>query len=174
MPDQRRGYYQLADRPPEAPGPDAGLAAIAAEFHATAAAGAAVSGAADDIDYDGGGGGAWRRPPPSACWPLRVSPQQATAATNYDPVDWGPPTGRAWRIDMVVITLSGASQVSFYKEAIQPVNLRFQTTTSGVWEPRMLMMVPGERLIATFTGGGAIVAIEGEQIDIDWLAAYML
>jgi hypothetical protein len=115
-----------------------------------------------------------RRPGPDACWPLRLPPVSATAATNFDPVDWGPPTGRAWRIDEVTITLSGASSVAFYKEAIQPVNLRFLTSSAGIWEPRFLMLLPGERLIAVFTGGGATVAIEGEQIGLDWLPEYML
>jgi hypothetical protein len=155
-------------------GPDAGLAAIAAGFTATAGVATARPPAAGQhADHPEHAPARRGEVTPWDVWPLRLPPVSATAATNFDPVDWGPPTGRAWRLSEVIITLNGASLVSFYKEAIQPVNLRFQTSVSGVWEPRAMYLLPGERLIAAFTGGGAIVAVEGEQIALDFLPRYL-
>lgn len=152
--------------------PDAGMAAIAATFTAQAAAGVLPARAAPglpgpDMDVIG----------PADVWPLRLPPQQNSAGGTLDPVDWGPPagSGRAWRIDEVIITLgAGTSLVQFYKEAVQAVQLRFQTSGSGIWEPSMLMLLPGERLLAITTGGGATFAIEGEQIATRVLPRYLL
>ena len=165
----RRTLEKYEQPPPEGPSPDAGLAAIGAAFTAQLGGGGGAPAGADRERES--------RPRdrvrPTDVWPLDLPPQSSTAATNFDPVDWGPPTGRAWRIRAVTLTLSGASLVQVYREAIVPVQLRFQTTGSGVWEPSAHYLLPGKRLIVVFTGGGGTVAIDGEQISLSFLPVYM-
>lgn len=149
--------------------PDAGLAQIAAQF---------TAGLGGPRPHPGAGGGdagpAVAKFRPWQIWALRLPPQSIQAAGTADPVDWGPPTGRAWRIEEVTVTLVTATLVQFYKEAAQPVNLRFQTAVSGVWEPKNQILLPGERLICVVTGGAANVAIEGLQMDLDILPDHVL
>lgn len=148
----------------DGPAPDAGLAAIAAGFAASAGIG------------DGG------QPPPAAqaparpgrptawdIWPLRLPPGVLAAAGILDPVDWGPPVGRVWEINAVVITfLAGTTLVQVYDEAAQPANLLFQTAAAGVWKPEDPTFLPGERLVIVSTGGGVVVRIKGNQIAADY------
>src|SRR5262249_7081902 len=114
--------HELVPEAPEpaAQGPDAGLAAIAATFAATVRGPAQGPAAAEQP----------RRPPtPFDIWPLRLPPLFIAAAGTVDgaTADWACPTGRAWELLSIVITLgSGATLVSVYDEAPQPANLLFQ------------------------------------------------
>jgi hypothetical protein len=159
--------------------PDAGLAGIAADFRAgvgpVAAAARVGAAAAAPGGHERGGGPRIPRVSPEDMWVLRLPPQSSTAASNFDPVDWGPPPGRVWEIRSAVITLQGASLVSIYWEAALPVNLEFQTTVSGVWDPKELVMINGDRLIAVGTGGGFTIGrIRGKQMSVGIAPDYLL
>ena len=153
--------------------PDAGLAAIAAGFAARLGGGLAAGGTAE-ADPAGPVAAPARHVRPEECWPLRLMPASIAAAGTIDPVDWGPRDGRAWHITEVVITLgAGATLAAVYSEAVQPVNLLFQTTVSGLWEPRQKILLAGERLVFVFTGGGGTVRMEGVQMMAYFLPTYL-
>lgn len=153
----------ISDEPP-----DAGLAQIAAGFAARAAVAAAPGSTgegqrvtrhlatADDV------------------WTLELPPGTLSAAGTIDPVDWGPPTGSAWRITGMSIVLgAGTSLVQVYKETNQVQNLRFQTSASGLWEPSHLYVLYGSRLVVVSTGGGVTIAPWGERIALGFLPTYL-
>jgi hypothetical protein len=149
--------HDLVDSP-EVSAPDAGLAAISAGFAAgIGTAGRRVPEAGHDRPH---------RPGPADIWPLRLPVGVLAAAGTLDPPDWGPPTGRVWDINAVVITFgAGTTLVQVYDEAAQPANLLFQTGASGVWHPEDPTFLHGERLVVVATGGGVTVRIKGTQQD---------
>ena len=152
--------------------PDAGLAAIAAGF--AARLGVPPTAGPAEADPAGPVSAPRHLVRPEECWPLRLMPANLTAAGTIDPVDWGPRDGRAWHITEVVITLgAGATLAQVYDEAAQPVNLLFQTTVSGLWEPRQKILLAGERLVFVFTGGGGTVRMEGVQMMAYFLPTYL-
>lgn len=153
--------------------PDAGLAQIAAGFSARAA-GAGVTAGAEAGVQGGGAHAGPHRPGPEDIWPLRLPVGFLAAAGTLDPVDWGPPVGRVWDINAVVITFgSGTTLVQVYDEAAQPANLLFQTGASGVWHPEDPTFLPGERLVVVSTGGGVTVRIKGTQQSADYEPAHL-
>lgn len=162
--DRRRSpLLRESDQPP--PAPDAGLAAIAAGFAAQA-----------------GGNGHEEREPgtapriqPHEVWPLRLPPASIAAAGTIDPVDWGAPTGRAWHITYISVVFgAGATSATVYRESAQPVNQRFVFTATGIWEPRLLILLAQERLVVVSAGGGVTVALDGVQIDAGRLPEYLM
>jgi hypothetical protein len=151
----------LIDSPEVSP-PDAGLAAISAGFAAGLGTGRRAPGHDQDHERP-------RRPGPADIWPLRLPVGFLAAAGTLDPVDWGPPTGRVWDINAVVITFgAGTTLVQVYDEAAQPANLLFQTGASGVWHPEDPTFLHGERLVVVATGGGVTVRIKGTQQSADY------
>ena len=153
--------------------PPAGLAAIAAEFSAQAGA-ASLEGSAAAGVHGSETHARPHRPGPADIWPLRLPVGFLNAAGTLDPVDWGPPAGRVWDINAVVITFgSGTTLVQIYDEAAQPANLLFQTTASGVWKPEDPTFLPGERLVVVSTGGGVTVRIKGTQQAADYEPSHL-
>jgi hypothetical protein len=171
----RQGGGQLAvTQADPGPAPAAGLAAITAEFRAAARTGQ-INQAARDQACAGSYTAPSGRPGPDDVWPLYMPPQQVSAAATIDPVDWGPTTGRAWRIEQVVVTFQGASSVTFYRQAAQLSTLLFVVSQPGVWEPRKLVLVNGARLVAVVAGGGATIScIEGDDIGLHALPWYLI
>jgi hypothetical protein len=164
-----RDISKLLVPQPAQPGADAGLAAISAGFAA------GVGRVAGAVTPPGNGQSALEREITAAmCWPLRMPPQVVTAAATIDAVDMGPPEGRAWHVRELPMTLNGASSWSIYWEAVQPQNLILTQAASGLWEPAQLIMLPGERLVFSFTGGGGIVGRPiGVQMDVAFLPTYL-
>lgn len=155
--------------------PDAGLAQIAAGFTARAG-GAAVTAGAGAMGHGASAPGPARPPVgPDDVWLLDMPPQVSTAAGTIDPVDWGPPTGWAWRITYVPFVFgAGCTQVTFYTQSgTGAVGLLFQANSSGLWEPGHLYLRNGSRLVAVTTGGGITISPRGEAVAIAYLPTYL-
>jgi hypothetical protein len=149
--------------------PDAGLAAISAEF--SASAGVARPGPAAAAELP-------RRGPlvkPSDVWLLDLPPGILSAAGTIDIPDWGPPTGWAWRITEVPVVLgTGTTLVQFYTQSAAGLaSLIFQTSASGLWEPAHLYLRNGSRLVVVATGGGVTISPRGEMISLHFLPTYL-
>lgn len=108
-------------------------------------------------------------------WPLELEPQQTQAAGAIDPAaSWKCPDGYAWHITGIfVIFGAGATAATLYRDAAQPVKQRFNWTATGLWEPRLLLVRGGGRLVVTSAGGGVTVALEGVQIAAHFLPSYL-
>lgn len=156
--------------------PDAGLAAIAAGFAAQAGPLGVEAGA--EADVRGSEAHAQpHRPRPADIWPLRLPVLFLNAAGTIDGAinDWGPPPGRAWEINTLVITFgTGTTLVQIYDEAAQPANLLFQTATGGLLDLGHKILLHGERLLFVSTGGGMTIRLfEGIQMSADYLPTHL-
>lgn len=156
--------------------PDAGLAQIAAGFAAQAGPLSVDAGAGAGVR----GSEAHGRPPrpgPWDIWPLRLPVLASAAAGTIDGAtnDWGPPAGRAWEINTLVITFgAGTTQVSIYDEAAQGAQLLFQTSTGGLLDLGHKILLHGERLLFVSTGGGMTIRLfEGIQMSADYLPTHL-
>lgn len=111
------------------------------------------------------------------CHPIDIPPEQSAAAGVLDPTDiWGPRQGYAWHVMLIPAELGPAGTLmSLYRDAPVQTNLLFQSTVSGLFEPRRLILLPGRRLVWSSAGDaltvGNGIAIE---VDIDILPVYLM
>lgn len=170
MGDDPRRHLATPVKP--GPPPDAGLAQIDAEFRARAG----IASRSGQVQPPSDTERMLSLPlvPADAVWPLRLDPQVLTAAGTIDPIEWRPGTGYCWHITEATISLgAGATQVQIFNEGPQTERLFFSTTASGLLEPRLKLVMPGERLIVVSTGGGCTIRIEGVTVALYFLATYL-
>lgn len=111
------------------------------------------------------------------CHLIDIPPAQSSAAGTIDqPDEWGPQAQWVWQILALPFTLgTGTSAAALYRDAATPVNLVLSQSTSGIFEPKGLFLMPGRRLLWASTGGGLTVCAGiAVEIAIDSLPAYLL
>jgi hypothetical protein len=111
------------------------------------------------------------------CHPIDIPPWQSPGAGTIDPLDiWGPRQNFAWHVLLLPAVLGQAgTMMSLYRDAPVPTNLVFQSTVSGLFEPRRLILVPGRRLVWTSAGDGLTVSTGiAVEIALDALPAYLM
>lgn len=112
------------------------------------------------------------------CHPIDLTPGTtgATAGIIDEPDTWGPRQGWAWQVLWQVGLLGPAGTLmTAYRDAPVPTNVLFESTVSGLWEPKGLLLMPGRRLIWASAGDALTVpAGQAVEIAIDKLPAYLM
>ena len=101
--------------------------------------------------------------------PVQLAPQALPAAGVVDDPDrMGPRAGWAWHIAFINATAA----VTVFRDSTRNPPL-FAFPGPGMWEPRQLILLPGQRLVYQAAAAVTILA-EASEISLDWLPSYLL
>lgn len=118
--------------------------------------------------------------PWEACHPIPLSPLASNAAGWLGQGDerWTPPAGFAWHVMWIAEVLAaGATSWALYRTGGTSASAAYQvisSTVSGLFEPRGLVLMPGEYLAHQAVGGGVTVNGQAIEVALDWLPAYLM
>lgn len=116
------------------------------------------------------------RVPWEACHPVPLNPLASSAAGAVSDERWEPREGFAWHVMRVTPKFgAGATAAVMYRDSVAADAWRLNTLSAdGVaWEPRGLILLPGQRLIAAGVGGGITVNGDAIEVALDWLPDYL-
>lgn len=124
------------------------------------------------------------RPLPwDVCHPVPLEPLASAAAGSLIDERWQPRQYYTWQIMLISIFFgAGATSALAYTTAdasgILPNNARksFVPDAAGmaVWEPKGLLLNPGDQLSFTSAGGGITVTGQAIEVRTDWLTDYLM
>ena len=113
------------------------------------------------------------------CHPIDIPPGQSKAPGVLDQPDvWGPHAGGnvAWHVLLLTAVLGpSGTLMTLYRDAPSPTNVVLQSTVSGLFEPRRLILMPGRRLVWSSAGDVLTVSTGiAVEVALDALPAYLM
>lgn len=116
--------------------------------------------------------------------PIQAQSSSA-AATTLDPGGslWAPKDGYAWHVVRLSCVGPACTGVSYFDTVVEgsgnigSTGLNTVTGTAGnviTWEPRLLVMLPTSRLIAQTQGGAGTIYGMAVEVELPWLATYLM
>lgn len=107
--------------------------------------------------------------------PVPLNPIVSNAAGPITDERWGPHDGWAWHVVRVTAVFgTGATSCIVYQD-LPTANNQLQTlATTGVpWEPRALILMPGQLLVPAGQAGGVTVNGQAIEIKLSYLPRYL-
>lgn len=120
------------------------------------------------------------RIPWEACHPVPLNPINLSAGATGSDERWEPREGVAWHVVRVGVVSQTATAAAVFRDTPAAGAWQVQAFTMAAgafaapWEPRGLILLPGQRLVWTATGGTATVNGDAIEVDLDWLATYLI
>lgn len=109
-----------------------------------------------------------------SCHVVQVTPNVTSAAGVIDDPDrWGPRAGWAWMITRLTIVMAAGATATVYRDAPTSGNELLYQVNAGVWEPKGMILLPGQRLVVT-ASAQAVVNGDAVEMPLDMLPAFLL
>jgi hypothetical protein len=117
------------------------------------------------------------------CHTIPLAPLSSAAAGNLLDERWQPRTGWAWQVLLLTVTFgAGATSAIVYETAdasgIVPNNAKHSfipdAASMATWEPKGLLLLPGNQLSWSSSGGGITVSGAAVEVKLSRLPDYLL
>jgi hypothetical protein len=117
------------------------------------------------------------------CHPIDIAPVSEAAAGIITDERWQPRKNWAWQVLLLTVVFGGGATSAVLYKSADPTGAvsnnalkSFIPDAAGVaaWEPKGLILLPGQQLMLSSAGGGALMRGEAVEIALPRLPEYLM